>query len=84
MRDLDNEIQLNKQLCEDKQAYHAIIKVQNSLEKLDELLLDKNNCDIIILTRIVAEYNQLISNMTKCKNILKSIHLKVCTQKIMF
>ncbi|XP_016657618.1 conserved oligomeric Golgi complex subunit 2 [Acyrthosiphon pisum] len=72
---LDNEIQLNKKLCEDKQAFHAIIKVQKSLEKLDELLLDKNDCNIIILTRAVAEYNQLTSSMTKCSDILKTVHL---------
>jgi len=74
---LDNEIQLNKKLCEDKQAFHAIIKVQKSLEKLDELLLDQNDCHIIILTRAVAEYNQLTSSMTKCSDILKTVHLTV-------
>ncbi|CAI6362754.1 unnamed protein product [Macrosiphum euphorbiae] len=71
---LDNEIQLNKKLCEDKQAFHAIIKVQKSLEKLDELLMDQNDCNIIILTRAVAEYNQLTSSMTKCSDILKTVH----------
>jgi len=74
---LDNEIQLNKKLCEDKQAFHAIVKVQKSLEKLDELLLDQNDCNIIILTRAVAEYNQLSSSMTKCNDILKTVHLTV-------
>lgn len=74
---LDNEIQLNQKLCEDKQAYHAIIKVQKSLEKLDELLLDQNDYNLIILTRAVAEYNQLSSSMTQSKNILKTVHLKV-------
>lgn len=74
---LDNEIQLNKKLCEDKQAFYSIIKVQKSLEKLDELLLDKNDCNIIILTRAVAEYNQLTSSMTKCSDILKTVHLTV-------
>lgn len=74
---LDNEILLNKKLCEDKQAYHAIVKVQKSLEKLDELLLDQNDYNLIILTRAVAEYNQLSSSMTQCKNILKTVHLKV-------
>lgn len=76
MRSLDNEIQLNKRLCEDKQAFHAIIKVQKSLDKLDKLL-DEDDCSIIILTRAVGEFNQLMSNMTKCSNILKTVHLKV-------
>jgi len=74
---LDNEIQLNKKLSEDKQAFHAIIKVQKSLEKLDTLLLDQNGCNIIVLTRAVAEYNQLSSSMTKCSTILKTVHSKV-------
>ncbi|XP_026805034.1 conserved oligomeric Golgi complex subunit 2 [Rhopalosiphum maidis] len=73
---LDNEILLNKKLCEDKQAFHAIVKVQKSLEKLDELLLDQNDCNIIILTRAVAEYNQLSSSMIQCSDILKTAHLK--------
>lgn len=77
LHNLDNEIQLNKRFCEDKQAFYAIIKVQKSLDKLDELLLDKNDCDIIVLTRAVAEYNQLMFNMIKCNNILKTVHLKV-------
>ncbi|XP_022183512.1 conserved oligomeric Golgi complex subunit 2 isoform X1 [Myzus persicae] len=72
---LDNEIQLNKKMCEDKQAFHAILQVQTSLEKLDELLLDQNDCNIIILTRAVAEYNQLSSRMTKCSDLLKTVHL---------
>lgn len=76
---LDNEIQFNRRLCEDKQAYHAIVKVQKSLDKLDELLLDQNDGNMIILTRVVAEYNQLKSSMTKCSNLLKTVHLKVCT-----
>lgn len=76
LHNLDNEIQLNKRLCEDKQAFHAIVKVQKSLDKLD-YLLDQNNCDVIILTRAVVEYNQLMSSMTKCRNILKTVHLKV-------
>lgn len=74
---LDNEIQLNKKLCEDKQAFHAIVKVQKSLDKLDDLLSDQNDCDIIILTRAVAEYNQLLSSMKKCSDILKTVHLTV-------
>lgn len=78
MRNLDNEIQLNKRLCKDKQAFHAIVKVQKSLNKLDELLLKQNDDSIIVLTRAVAEYNQLVSSMTKCNSLLKNIHLKVC------
>lgn len=74
---LNNEIQLNKKICENKQAFHAIVKVQKSLKKLDELLLDQNDCDIIFLTRAVAEYNQLLSSMRKCNDILKTVHLKV-------
>lgn len=77
LSNLDNEIQLNRRLCEDKQAYHAIGKVQTSLDKLDELLLNENDCNLIILTRAVADYNQLIYNMSKCSNILKEIHKKV-------
>jgi len=77
LHNLDNEIQLNKKLCEDKQSFHAIIKVQKSLDKLDELLLDQNDYNKEVLTRVVAEYNQLIFNMTKCNSILKNIHLKV-------
>lgn len=76
LHSLDNEIQLNKRLCEDKQAFHAIVKVQKSLDKLDKLL-DQDDCNITILTRAVAEFNQLMSNMTKCSNILKTVHLKV-------
>lgn len=79
---LDNEIQLNTKLCEDKQAFHAIVKVQKSLDKLDELLLDQNDCDIIILTRAVAEYNQLSSSMKICSDILKTVHLTVHHYKI--
>lgn len=77
MRDLDSEIQLNKKLCKDKQALNAIVKVQKSLNKLDELLLEQNYDSIIVLTRAVAEYNQLVSSMTKCSSLLKTIHLKV-------
>lgn len=80
LRSLDNEIQLNRRLCEDKQAYHAIGKVQTSLDKLDELLLlllNENDCNIIILNRAVADYNHLTYNMSKCSNILKEIHKKV-------
>lgn len=79
---LDKEIHLNKRLCEDKQAFHAIIKVQKSLDKLEDLLLDQNDCCIIILTRVVDEYNQLISNMTKCSSILRTVHHKVRTKTI--
>lgn len=78
MHNLDNEIQLNKKLYQDKQALHAIVKVQMSLDKLDNLLMDQNDCNIIILSRAVAEYNQLLYSMTKCSNILKTIHFKVC------
>jgi len=74
---LDNEIQLNKKLCEDKHSFHAIIKVQKSLDKLDELLLVQNDYNIIVLTRAVSDYNQLMFNMTKCNNILRTVHLKV-------
>lgn len=82
MSNLDNEIQLNKKIFEDKQAFHAIVKVQKSLDKLNELLLDQNSFNIIILTRAVTEYNQLMSNMTICTNLLKSVHLKVCMKLI--
>lgn len=78
---MDNEIKLNKRLCEDKQAFHAVIKVQKSLDKLEELLLDQNNCNIIILTRVVNEYNQLMFNMAKCSSILKTVHQEVRTNK---
>lgn len=74
---MDNEIQLNKRIWEDKQAYHAIAKVQEFLNKLDELLLDQDDCSIIILTRVVNGYNQLVYNMNKSKNILKTVHFKV-------
>lgn len=74
---LDYEIQLNKKLCEDKQAFHAIVKVRKSLDKLDELLLDENDGNIIVLTRAVAEYNQLKFSMTKCNTILKTVYQKV-------
>lgn len=78
LSNLDYEIQLNKRLCEDKQAFHAIVKVQKSLDKLDELLLDQNDGNnMIILTRAVAEYNQLKSSMTKCSIILRTVHHKV-------
>lgn len=77
MSNLDYEIQLNEKLCEDKQAFHAIVKVQKSMDKLDELLLDENDGNMIILTRAVAEYNQLKFSMTKCNNILKTVHQKV-------
>ncbi|VVC32810.1 COG complex component, COG2, C-terminal,Conserved oligomeric Golgi complex, subunit 2, N- [Cinara cedri] len=76
LSNLDNEIKLNKKIFEDKQSLHTIVKVQKSLDKLDELLLDQNDFNIIILTRAVTEYNQLMSNMTKCTNLLKSMHLK--------
>lgn len=82
MSNLDNEIQLNKKIFEDKEAYHAIVKVQKLLDKLDELLLNQNDFNIIILTRAVSEYNQLMCNMTKCTNLLKSAHLKVCIKLI--
>lgn len=81
MCNLDKEIQLNKKLSEDKQAFHAIIKVQKSLDKLEELLLNQDDCCIIILTRVVDEYNQLIYNMTKCSGILKTVHHKVRKKK---
>lgn len=77
MHNLDNEIQLNKRLREDKQAFNAIIKVQKSLDKLDELLFDQNDNNVIVLTRAVADYNQLMFNMTKCNNILRTVHLQV-------
>jgi DNA polymerase III delta prime subunit len=77
LHDLDSEIQLNKRLCKDKQALNAIVKVQKSLNKLDELLLEQNYDSIIVLSRAVAEYNQLVSSMTKCSSLLKTIHLKV-------
>lgn len=74
---MDNEIQLNKRICEDKQAYHAIAKVQEFLDKLNELLLDQGDCSVIILTRVVDGYNQLAYNMNKSKSILKTVHFKV-------
>jgi len=77
LHNLDNEIQLNKRLREDKQAFNAIIKVQKSLDKLDELLFDQNDNNVIVLTRAVADYNQLMFNMTKCNNILRTVHLQV-------
>ncbi|XP_050425340.1 conserved oligomeric Golgi complex subunit 2 isoform X2 [Adelges cooleyi] len=72
---LDEEIQLNKRLCENKQAYYAIIEVQNSLEKLEKLL-NYNGCDVIILTRVIAEYNRLTSYMEKSSKIVKQVHFK--------
>jgi len=74
---VENEIQLNRRVCEDKQAFHAIAKVQKSFDKLDELLLDQVDCNIITLTRAVAGYNHLMSSLTKCKHVLKPVHLKV-------
>lgn len=73
---LDDEIQLNKRIIDDKQAYYAIVKVQKSLEKLENLL-NQSECDVITLTRIVAEYNQLMSNMARSNKIVKPVHLKV-------
>lgn len=74
---LDNEIQSNKELWENKQAFYAISKVQKSLDKLDELLSNQNTCNTTILTRAVAEYNQVTFSASKCKNVLKNIHMKV-------
>lgn len=77
MSNIDYEIHLNEKLCEDKQAFYAIVKVQKSLDKLDKLLLDENDGNMIVLTRAVAEYNQLKFSMTKCNNIAKTVHQKV-------
>lgn len=74
---IDNEIQSNRRICEDKQAFHEIAKVQKSLDKLDVLLLEQVDCNIVTLTRAVAEYNHLVSSLTKCKRVIKPVHLKV-------